>query len=115
MHRLHIDIPLSFSEEVAKEISIKVIEAILAARSESVRKCFIENLDSSIKPATIDTSLEMSNIMSIGYRLGDDDDRQKSNYFVKDAQDHVSNKKCCVMFNEDGEVEYLRTGASLDK
>jgi hypothetical protein len=36
-------------------------------------------------------------IEEINYRLGHDDDRQKSNYFIKDANGHVNNKKSKIV------------------
>ena len=37
--------------------------------------------------------IERTNIDQINYRLGHDDDRQKSNYFHKNENGHVNNKK----------------------
>jgi len=70
MYRLHIDIPMPFSEEDA----LKKSETIIAFLQNTI---LIENLQ----------------IDQINYRLGHDDDRQKSNYFIKDANGHVNNKK----------------------
>jgi hypothetical protein len=36
-------------------------------------------------------------VEEINYRLGHDDDRQKSNYFLKDANGHVNNKKSKIV------------------
>lgn len=33
----------------------------------------------------------------INYRLGHDEDRQRSNYLIKDDKGHVSNKKCTIL------------------
>ena len=70
MYRLHIDIPMSCTENEAIELSHSV--AILI-------------------------SLHLRQPQQINYRLGHDDDRQKSNYLVKNANGHVSNKKCVII------------------
>jgi len=70
MYRLHVDIPMPFTEEEA----LKKSSMIIAFLQNNI---LIENLD----------------IDQINYRLGHDEDRQKSNYFIKDANGHVNNKK----------------------
>lgn len=45
------------------------------------------------------TLIEKVNIDQINYRLGHDDDRQKSNYFIKNENGHVNNKKCKIDIN----------------
>jgi hypothetical protein len=37
-------------------------------------------------------------VPELGYRLGHDDDRQKSNYLVKTVNGHVTQKKCKLSF-----------------
>jgi hypothetical protein len=74
MYRLHIDIPMPFSEE----------EALKASQ-------FIMNL---LHNATV---IEKMNIDEINYRLGHDEDRQKSNYFMKNENGHVNNKKSKII------------------
>lgn len=73
-HRLFIDIPLSFTEE----------EAI--KKSKMILDLFVEHTD----------ALRTSEIFTINYRLGHDEDRQTSNYFIKTDSGHVSNKKCRI-------------------
>jgi len=73
MYRLHIDIPMPLSEEE----SLKTASKIVAFLQNNI---LIDNLD----------------IEQINYRLGHDEDRQKSNYFIKDANGHVNNKKCRI-------------------
>lgn len=73
MYRLHIDIPLPYSEQEAIDIGNKII-AIIGNQDT------ISNL----------------NIYQINYRLGHDDDRQKSNYMMKNENGHVNNKKCKI-------------------
>ena len=41
-----------------------------------------------------------SEITGMNYRLGNDNDRQKSNYLKKDAEGHVNNKKTRLTFLE---------------
>jgi hypothetical protein len=69
-YRLHIDIPLPFSEEEA----IKVTNNIM-------------------KLLSLPHYLKENNVEQINYRLGHDDDRQKSNYLQKNENGHVTNKK----------------------
>jgi hypothetical protein len=78
MYRIHIDIPLSCLEEDA----IAITNAIIANISNS--------------PVSTDPS-----ISTLNYRLGHDEDRQKSNYMIKTDSGHVSNKKCKVVLNTD--------------
>ena len=72
MFRLHIDIPLEFTEKEAADAAQKMISL-----------------------------LEKEKMLTFGanqvnYRLGHDEDRQKSNYFLKNENGHVSNKKCHI-------------------
>jgi hypothetical protein len=50
--------------------------------------------------ADVDTDALILNaigVEEINYRLGHDDDRQKSNYFLKDTNGHVNNKKSKIV------------------
>jgi len=69
MFRIHIDIPLQLSEEEAVAVTKQVIEL----------------LDK--------TKLLPIGVEQINYRLGNDEDRQNSNYLVKNEKGHVTNKK----------------------
>ena len=69
-YRLHIDIPMPFTEEEA----LKASETIVGAINNMIL-------------------IERTNISEINYRLGHDDDRQKTNYFMKNENGHVNNKK----------------------
>ena len=73
-YRLHIDIPMPFTEEEALKASQLIVN-------------YINNM----------ILIDKTNIEEINYRLGHDDDRQKSNYLVKNANGHVSNKKCVII------------------
>ena len=77
MFRLHIDIPLNTDEATA------------AALSETIAA----QLASSITPTMRDKGISEMN-----YRLGNDEDRQKSNYLIKTESGHVANKKSRVAF-----------------
>ena len=77
MFRLHIDIPLPYTEEEAA----KMAKAIIA----------------TLDPNTLD-------VYCINYRLGHDEDRQKSNYLDKNENGHVSNKKGKILFKKDSQV-----------
>jgi|TARA_R100000008_G_scaffold81072_1_gene63993 hypothetical protein len=74
--RLHIDIPLGVDEE----------EAIRKA-NYFMNFCFSDVDAKERMTKTFD-------IDQINYRLGHDEDRQKSNYLQKTDSGHVTNKKC---------------------
>jgi hypothetical protein len=85
-YRLHIDIPLHITED----------EAI--RHGQRIMDIFCRGLDSESYKPTIE---------EVNYRLGHDDDRQKSNYFDKNQNGHVSNKKTKILLkpknqNDDG-------------
>jgi hypothetical protein len=80
MYRLHIDIPVGTDEEDAIRIATQMI--------------------SSIAVHVGDRAKLNSEIIGMNYRLGHDDDRQKSNYFQKDDEGHVNNKKTRLTFIE---------------
>ena len=74
-YRLHIDIPLGGSEEEA----IRITKAVVSMISDKEKM----------------TGL---GIDQLNYRVGHDEDRQKSNYLMKTDSGHVSNKKSRIMF-----------------
>ena len=76
MHRLHIDIPLTGDEEDSIAAAKRIIAAFSAANAEY--------------------NLGMENM---NYRLGHDEDRQKSNYLMKNENGHVCNKKSRLTFD----------------
>lgn len=80
-YRLHIDIPFDCSEEEAIEISERLMNWLFLSESA---KSDIQNLG----------------VNQVNYRLGHDDDRQRSNYLMKNENGHVSNKKCKVILND---------------
>ena len=73
-YRLHIDIPLGDNEEQA----IK--------NTETIMRIFRSSRNSDLMWSTL-------NVSQVNYRLGHDEDRQKSNYLDKNENGHVSNKK----------------------
>jgi len=75
MFRLHIDIPLNTDEATAASLSETLIAALV----------------SNISPV-----LNGNVLTEVNYRLGHDDDRQKSNYLIKTESGHVANKKSRV-------------------
>ena len=81
-YRLHIDIPLGADEE----------QAIYKSR------LLVEEFFTDYSCAPVHILNEKYNITQANYRLGHDEDRQRSNYLDKDENDHVSNKKCRVNF-----------------
>ena len=66
-YRLHIDIPLGNDEDKAIEVCTKIMSSVILPFD--------------------------NDITQINYRLGHDDDRQKSNYLDKNENGHVSNRK----------------------
>lgn len=79
--RLHIDIPLPLSEDEALRATEDVI-GILSAHS------------------TLLEGLRSRGVPQIGYRLGHDEDRQRSNYLLKTPSGHVTTKKCKIQLQE---------------
>jgi len=79
-YRLHIDIPLGTDENEAIRIANHMISSIAVHVGQRSR-------------------IEQS-VNGMNYRLGHDDDRQKSNYFNKNEEGHVNNKKTRLTFNE---------------
>jgi hypothetical protein len=77
--RLHIDIPMSGNESEAREVSRRIMT------------CFHNPL--------LLEYLRSVGVPSVNYRLGHDDDRQKSNYFIKTTRGHVANKKIRINTN----------------
>ena len=76
-YRLHIDIPLGNDEETAIENANRLMHWTFSDVDSKERILRLTNDD----------------INQINYRLGHDDDRQKSNYLQKNENGHVSNKK----------------------
>jgi hypothetical protein len=77
--RLHIDIPLPFDEITAAKITQEIVDTMVASTA---------------------SFLQMAGIKEFNYRLGHDEDRQKSNYLVKTPSGHVVNKKSRVSIGE---------------
>jgi len=79
-YRLHIDIPVGADEEEAIRIATHMVSSIAVHVGNR---------------AKID-----SEVTGMNYRLGHDEDRQKSNYFTKNEEGHVNNKKTRLTFME---------------
>lgn len=73
-YRLHIDIPMPFNEDEALQKSELIVNYI--------------------NDIILNKNIEIS---EINYRLGHDDDRQRSNYFSKNENGHVNNKKSKIV------------------
>jgi hypothetical protein len=84
MFRLHMDFPLTTDE------------------NESVASvAVLINFFQNHKQELIDMGFT-----DINYRLGHDDDRQKSNYLIKNQNGHVANKKSRIhLLPQNSEVE----------
>lgn len=76
--RLHIDLQIEASEADAIRISQEILN--FAFDNHQSREI-----------------LEKHGIKTVNYRLGHDDDRQKSNYFIKTESGHVANKKSRII------------------
>ena len=84
MFRLHMDFPLTTDENGS-------------VASVAVLINFLQNH----KQELIDMGFD-----NINYRLGHDDDRQKSNYMIKNENGHVANKKSRIhLLPQNSEVE----------
>jgi len=71
--RLHIDIPISGDEAHAAQTALSVMERFRDPQ-------FLRFLSES-------------GVSTVNYRLGHDEDRQRSNYLQKTPHGHVTNKK----------------------
>ena len=78
-YRLHIDIPLGTDEDSAIVKSKILMQEFMSSHRSELN--FLN---------------EKYDIEEMNYRLGNDEDRQKSNYLDKNENDHVSNKKTRV-------------------
>ena len=83
MYRLFIDIPISgATTEEAVRIGQHIVDAMILSENNKM-------------------SLQVVGVEQVNYRLGHDEDRQKSNYFILDDKGHCSNKKSKVNFKEE--------------
>ena len=78
MYRLHIDIPLGTDEAVAIYKGNLLIQELI---KEHPHRSDLTHIN------------EKYQIEQVNYRLGHDEDRQKSNYFDKNENGHCTNKK----------------------
>ncbi len=81
-YRLHIDIPLNMTEEQALIASQQILGILADQETDSL-------------------ILNAIGVEEINYRLGHDDDRQTSNYFQKNENGHVNNKKSKIVVPKD--------------
>tara|TARA_R100001015_G_C4595046_1_gene150291 strand:+ start:884 stop:1138 length:255 start_codon:yes stop_codon:yes gene_type:complete len=75
-YRLHVDIPLGTDEKTAAFKANLLIQEFLGTHEMNIK-----HLD------------EKYNVRQFNYRLGHDEDRQKSNYLDVNENGHASNKK----------------------
>lgn len=80
-YRLHIDVPLNMSEEKAAELS----------------EFIVWNLEN----AMMSNKINEEGVPKFSYRLGHDEDRQKSNYLIKTESGHVTTKKSEILLDFD--------------
>lgn len=85
-YRLHIDIPLNMSEDDALMASRQILGILADVDTDAI-------------------ILNAIGVDEINYRLGHDDDRQKSNYFLKDVNGHVNNKKSKIVVPKETQIE----------
>ena len=84
-YRLHLDIKLGDDEERAIRLS----------------KQFLETLEHAEEEMGLFYDSSPIDDISIHYRLGHDDDRQKSNYLAKNENGHVTNKKSRLILGQE--------------
>lgn len=84
MFRLHIDVAAGHDEQEAVTL---VVQPLLKIIQEGLKN----------HPEVIDNIEGKMGKPVIKYRLGNDEDRQRSNYLDKDANGHVSTKKFQLM------------------
>ena len=82
--RLHIDIPLGANEEDAIEAAEKIMDDI--EHQTDFGSWYSE------------FGIELMKNIKLQYRLGHDEDRQKSNYLIKTEEGHVTKKKCKIEY-----------------
>tara|TARA_R110002051_G_scaffold71886_4_gene130021 strand:- start:1145 stop:1459 length:315 start_codon:yes stop_codon:yes gene_type:complete len=98
-YRLHIDIPLGNDEDKAIEDAKFFIETLTTAER-------VDTDPATYRPARLLHGFLQRRLARTGsnfqmnYRLGHDEDRQKSNYLMKNEEGHVNNKKCRLTFND---------------
>ena len=80
--RLFIDIPLGENEEDAIAVAKSIVE------------WHFNDVDAKDKLQRLTNG--RVDLSEINYRLGNDDDRQKSNYIDKTENGHVTTKKCRI-------------------
>ena len=86
MFRLHMDFPLTTNENGSIASTAVFINFLQTHKEELIAMGFTD----------------------INYRLGNDEDRQKSNYLIKNQNGHVANKKSRIhLINQNPDVEYL--------
>jgi len=83
--RLHIDIPLGYDEHDAID------------RARNLLHWHFSDPEAQEKIKNI-----IGIVDEVNYRLGHDEDRQKSNYLQKTDSGHVTNKKCRLNFSHEG-------------
>lgn len=84
MFRLHMDFPLTTDENGSVASVAVLINFFQTHKQELIDMGFTD----------------------INYRLGHDDDRQKSNYMIKNENGHVANKKSRIhLLPPESEVE----------
>tara|TARA_R110002012_G_scaffold190989_3_gene358686 strand:+ start:4630 stop:4884 length:255 start_codon:yes stop_codon:yes gene_type:complete len=81
--RLHIDVPLGVNEEEAMQKAQYFMKFVFSDDDQ------LERMREHFK------------LSQLNYRLGHDEDRQKSNYLKKTENGHVTNKKIRIDFSSD--------------
>lgn len=81
MYRLQIDIPLGHDEESA------------IATAKSIMQWHFTDPEAKDKLRRLTRG---ANLTETNYRLGNDEDRQRSNYLDMNENGHVSTKKCRI-------------------
>ena len=82
-YRLHIDIPLGSNESDA------------ISNAKTIMEEHFNSIDSREKIQSL--TYDRTPLTEINYRLGHDEDRQRSNYLHINENGHVNNKKSKIM------------------
>ena len=82
--RLHIDIPLGTNEEDA------------ISNAKSIMRWHFNDIEAREKIQRL--TYDRTPLTEVNYRLGHDDDRQRSNYLDINENDHVSTRKSKISF-----------------
>tara|TARA_B100000497_G_scaffold16856_1_gene19698 strand:+ start:653 stop:958 length:306 start_codon:yes stop_codon:yes gene_type:complete len=80
-YRLHIDIPVGHDKDRAVEHAEEIMSSFTSEGGWPI--------------------IDKAGLLQVNYRLGNDLDRQKSNYLRVNENGHVMNKKCSIVLSKE--------------